>query len=175
MYQIHEIVLYSTQGVCEIKDIVEKQVGGKQVCYYVLKPLYDDKSTVFVPVDNPALTAHMRRTLSAQEVYKLVRAMPEEECIWIEDESLRRDQYKQILLSGDREKMVRLMKTLYLHRLSQKSKGKKLHSMDEHLLKEAEKLLYEEFAYALHIECDQVEPFILQQIGGGCTQTMGGC
>lgn len=32
-------------------------------------------------------------------------------------------------------------------------------------MKEAEKLLYEEFAYALNIRRDQVLPFILQELG----------
>ena len=165
MYQVHDTVLYSTQGVCEIEEIVKKKVSGKQMSYYVLKPVYDKKSTVFVPVDNPALTARMHRPLSAAEVYELVHAMPQEQCIWVEDEFARRDQYKQILTSGNREQLVRLIKTLYMHQQVQKSKGRKLHSTDEHFLKEAEKLLYEEFAHVLHIRCEQVLPFIMQQLG----------
>ena len=164
MYQVHDTVLYSTQGVCEIQEIVEKKIGGKQVPYYVLKPLYDEKSTVFVPIENQTLTAKMRKTLSADEVHHLIQAMPEEDCIWIDDELLRRERYKAILASGNREQLVQLIKTLYLHQQSQKSKGRKLHSVDERLLKEAEKLLYEEFAYALQIGCEQVLPFIRCQI-----------
>lgn len=41
---------------------------------------------------------------------------------------------------------------------------KRLHISDESFLKDAEKLLYEEFAHVLNITKDQVLPFIMRQI-----------
>lgn len=46
----------------------------------------------------------------------------------------------------------------------QAAKGKKLYKNDEKVMKEAEKMLYEEFAHVLDIRPDQVLPFIMQQI-----------
>ena len=37
-------------------------------------------------------------------------------------------------------------------------------------MKDAERILYEEFAYVLHIERDQVLPFITEQIEAGKSQ-----
>ena len=60
--------------------------------------------------------------------------------------------------------MVRLIKSVYLHGQKLKSTGKKLHVVDERFLKEAERLLYDEFAHVLKIERSQVIPFITQQV-----------
>ena len=46
----------------------------------------------------------------------------------------------------------------------QAAKGKKLYKNDEKVMKEAEKMLYEEFAHVLDIRPDQVLPFIMQQV-----------
>ncbi len=50
--------------------------------------------------------------------------MPDEKSIWIENENHRKERYQQILKKGDREELVRLIKTLYLHREAQAEKGK---------------------------------------------------
>lgn len=163
MYQIDDTVLYDTQGVCKIADITEKDFGGRRLAYYVLKPIYDEKSTVFVPVDNQTLTQKMRRILSEEEIRALIRSMPQEEVNWIEDENERKLAYKQVLTQGDRTKLIQTIKALYLHREEQRTQGKKLHVADERFFKEAEKMLYDEFAHVLHIQREEILPYILQQ------------
>lgn len=164
MFYVNETVLYGTEGVCRIADIERKNFGGKQMEYYVLRPVYQDSSTIFVPLQNEALLKKMRRILSAEEIVEIIRAMPSEEYLWIEDEAERRETYKGILMDGDRGALVRLIKTLYAHQKKQQAKGKKLHISDERFLKEAEKILYDEFALVLNIKRQQVLPFILDQI-----------
>ena len=132
--------------------------------YYVLKPVYNSNSTVYVPVDNETLTAKMRRVLSAAEIYEIIRAIPSESSMWIEDENERKEKYREILQRGDRMELVRIIKALYHHQQAQRAKGKHLHTADEHFFKEAEKMLYDEFALVLQIRPDQVVPFILQQV-----------
>ena len=106
----------------------------------------------------------MRRILSKEEIYDIIQAMPGEESMWIEDENERKEKYKEILHRGDRMELVRIIKALYNHQQAQRSKGKHLHTADEHFFKEAEKMLYDEFALVLNIRPDQVVPFILQQV-----------
>ena len=164
MIEINDTILYGTEGVCTVLDIVERDFGGKSIPYYVLQPVYNNRSTIYVPVHNEALTAKMRRVLSKEEIYQIIQAMPGESSIWIEDEPERKERYKQILQRGDRIELVRMIKALYQHQLDQRAKGKHLHTADEHFFKEAEKLLYDEFALVLDIQPDQVLPFILQQL-----------
>lgn len=164
MYGINDTVLYGAYGVCKIRDITEKEVDGHKQEYYVLKPVYDGNSTIFLPVHNEKTTEKMRHVLSAEEIYALIKAMPAESTIWIDDEAARKGRYKEILTKGNRAALVMLIKTLYLHQQAQMEKGKKLHAADEHCMKDAEKMLYDEFAHVLDIKREQVLPFIFEQI-----------
>ena len=164
MFKINDNVLYGMEGVCKIAEITEKNLGNKRMKYFVLKPIYKDNSTVFVPADNEALAAKMRRVLSEDEIYEIIRAIPDDEPIWIDDENTRKCVYKEILSNGDRRELSRLIKTLYLHRDEQEEKGKKLHLSDERFLKDAESTLYNEFALVLEMKPEQVLPFIKKQI-----------
>lgn len=163
-FNINDTVLYCAHGVCKISEITAKRFNGRTIEYYVLKPVYNDSSTIFVPTDNDALTDKMHRILSADEIYSLIKSMPDEEQIWIEDERERRDRYKEILSGSDRTELIRLIKTLHLRQQARSGRKKRLHMADEKFLKDAEKLLHEEFAHVLSIRCEQVLPFILKQI-----------
>ncbi|MGI5856767.1 MAG: CarD family transcriptional regulator [Candidatus Merdivicinus sp.] len=157
-------VLYGTHGVCRITGTTSRKFGDREALYYVLEPVYGGSSTIFVPVDNPTLAAKMRRVLSAEEIYRIIRAMPDEELIQVDDSAQRRETYNGILRSGDRMKLVQLIKTLYCRQQERREQRKKPCAEDERFMKEAEKMLYEEFAYVLNIRQDQVLPFILEQI-----------
>ncbi|MBC3515791.1 CarD family transcriptional regulator [Neobittarella massiliensis] len=164
MFQQNDTVLYGAQGVCRIAEISVMDLCGNKEEYYVLRPVYDEKSTIFVPAANQKLCDKMRRILSAEEIYALIRSMPDKENIWIEDENQRREAYRTILAGGDRVQLVQLIKTLYTHQQLQQQKGRKLHASDEHFMKEAERMLYEEFAHVLKIKPQQVLPLIVEQI-----------
>lgn len=164
MYQLNDTILYGGHGVCKIADITKKALGGTMTDYYVLKPVYHESSTIYVPMKNKTLTEKMRRVLSADEVYRLISAMPFEDSIWVEDENERKERYREILAHGDRLELMRMIKTLYMRQGQQQEKGRRLHISDERFFKEAEKLLYDEFALVLNLKPEQVLPFILAQI-----------
>ncbi len=163
-FATEEYIVYSAHGVCRIAEIIEKEICGKKAKYYALEPVYDKNMALYVPVDNEKLTAKMHKILSAEEIYALVRSMPENPEIWIENEQERKAKYKEILEAGERGAIVCLIKTLHNHEKKQKNSGRKLHVADERFLREAEKILHEEFAYVLDISVEQVVPFILNEI-----------
>ena len=167
MLSVNDIVMYGTEGACEITGITCKDLGAGMTEYYVLRPVYRRETTVFVPAGNKALTGRMRRLLSAEEIEEIIQEMPGEDAIWIQDENERKARYREILAEGDSRKLVRMIKTLYLHQKQQTAKGRKLHLADERAFKEAERMLYDQFAIALHIKPDEVLPFIIGRIEGG--------
>ena len=61
MFEIGEYVVCGNNGVCQIKEITTLSMSGvdKNRKYYILKPVYSENSTVYVPVD--ALHSSMRR------------------------------------------------------------------------------------------------------------------
>lgn len=69
-----------------------------------------------------------------------------------------------LIKNGDRTELIRLIKTLFKHKEKQKEAGKKIHITDERFFKDAEAILYDEFAYVLGISQNQVVPFIIEQL-----------
>ena len=59
---------------------------------------------------------------------------------------------------------MRLIRMIYLHQKSLQHTNKKLHLADERAMKEAETMLYDEFAYVLNLRPEQVIDFIAQRI-----------
>lgn len=165
MYKIGDIVLYSLNTICRIDEIAVRDFGGKETEYFFLRPVYDENATIYIPTDNDVLKRKMRSILSKEEVYRLIHAMPEIKEMWIEDENKRREVFHNILAEGDRRKLIMMIKTIYLHQQNQlKNNKRKLHISDERFFKDAEKLLYDEFAYVLGIEPHQVIDFIHKEI-----------
>jgi len=165
MIRVNDVVLYGIDGICHVTGVTTKMIAGSPAEYFVLRPVSQETTTIYVPTGNEALVSRMQRLLSLDEAMDLIRSIPDEETIWIEDDMKRRAAYGQILQSGDRREIVKLIKTLYLRDREFKQSRRKMHSADEKLMKEAEKRLYDEFAHVLKIEPGQVLPFIFRMIG----------
>ncbi|MDR1805564.1 MAG: CarD family transcriptional regulator [Clostridium sp.] len=170
MLTIGEEFIYGSAGVCKVAGIKDMTVGAETNSYYILKPVYEAASTIYVRVDSSELAGKVRRILSQEEILELIRQMPDENTIWETDDNKRREQYKGILSGSDRSALIRMIKTLFLRgeELKNVGKGKKLHASDERFLKDAEKILYEEFAYVLNITREEVLPFIRKQLDEAC-------
>ena len=164
MFSVGDTVIYGSQGVCKITGTEQKRIGGKNVDYLVLRPVYDENSTIFIPANNELLTGKMKPVLTESEIYDMINSIRDEEIIEAYDDNERREQYQRIIAEGDRYMLFRLIKTIYLRKLSQEKKGKKLHQSDEAILKQAENLLHNEFALVLDIKPDEVLPFIINSI-----------
>ena len=105
-----DTVIYGIHGVCTVVGIEAKKFMGKRSDYYVLAPTSDTRSTVFVPTDNELPVSKIKRIMKPSEIYELIRQMPTEENIWIESDAERKRRYAEILKSGDRLALVRLIK-----------------------------------------------------------------
>ena len=162
MYKIGDMVMYKKVGVCKIEDIRPEKFNKEPKLYYVLKPEWEEGSTIYCPAD--AAEAKMRGLLSQQEVFSLIRIMPETQTEWIENSQIRQDRFLDILKNGDHQELVKLIKTLYVHQLQREKDGKRLYLADKKIMQEAETLLYGEFAHVLKIRQDEVVPFIMGEL-----------
>ena len=160
MFQIGELVIYGTEGVCRITAVETMKVGTTRREYYVLKPVLRGSSTVYVPKDNEALRPKMRRLLSVSEIEELIRSVTQEETVWIEDNSERKAEYQKILAEGERTGLMRMIRALYERRRFLRGSGKQLRSGDDQLLRDAERLLNDEFAAVLEISPHEVPDYI---------------
>lgn len=160
MYQIGDTVIYKNDGVCKITEILTRVFKGKEIEYYLLNPVHNPNAEIFVPKDNAELVSKMRKILTKAEILQIIEDMPIKEDVWISNEVERKEKYREILIVGDRTELVGMIKALYIHKQQQKQRGRKLHLADEKFLRDAEKMLYDEFAYVLEISPNEVLNFI---------------
>ncbi|MBQ3529799.1 MAG: CarD family transcriptional regulator [Oscillospiraceae bacterium] len=151
MYQINDVIIYGTQGVCKITGTEEKMISGKKKTYFVLQPVNDQGSTIFVPTDNPLVLNKMRRLLTKGEIHKLIDSMGSEDAIWVANENERKELYRSILAKGDHLELIQMIKAIYAHKKEREAQGKRLHMSDDRFFKDAEQILYNEFQYVLDL------------------------
>jgi CarD family transcriptional regulator len=165
MISIGQVVLYGNQGVFKITGTETQTFGNMSNDYYVLEGVIETGRKVFVPSDNENLTSKMKPVLTPDEVNALIDRLPDYDNLWIDNESLRKATYKEILSSGNRSKMLSLAMTLYNHKNKCQSSGKKMHQCDERAFKEAEKLINGEFGYVLGIAQSEIGKYISAKVG----------
>lgn len=162
--EIGTILNYGPMGICEITDIrMERTFEGKALCY-VLSPMSDKRTTIFVPTDNEALIAKMHRLMTADEIEKLIQAIPAANDEWIKDERRRTEEYRRILDNGSYSELICLIKTLRKRKREVLCMGKRLRISDGNFLKQAETKLHGEISYVLGIPLDQVDAYIQERI-----------
>ena len=161
MFEIGSYVSYRAEGVCVIADIRNESFGaiGASTKYYILSPLNDEKSTVFVPAENELLMGYMRPLLSAAEIHALIEEQKEERLEWIEESRARNVKYRDLLAEGDRRVLITLVQTILDYAAA--IQPKKLGSTDENALKRATRMLYEEFSATTDLaEVEEILPLL---------------
>jgi CarD family transcriptional regulator len=162
MYQCGDRVLYGIHGVCEILDIVLRTVDRKQVEYYELEPLAQPGARYYIPTQNQAAVAKLKKVIDKQTLTDLLKSDDVRRDVWIEDEGRRKQYYRELINSGDRAALLNMVHALHQHKKAQVEAGKKFHLCDDNFLRDAERLLSAEFSLALGIRPDEVGDYILR-------------
>lgn len=164
MLNIGETVLYAANGVCTVEEIAELDFGSGKEKYYILKPVSSSQNTFYIPAGNQKMLSKIRKILSRDEVDEIIGSMPDNTASWIDDDLERKNEYKKIIGSGNCKSLVKVIKSIHMHKEEIAENGKKLHQIDERMLKDAESLLYDEFATVLNIKKEEVLPFIIKSL-----------
>ena len=166
MFQIGEHVVCGNKGVCVVEDIATLDISGvdKERKYYFLKPKYQSGSTVYVPVDSSKES--MRKVLSPEEARKLIAAIPELPLIDIASDKLSEQTYREYMKANSCEKLVRIIKTIYLRKQKRIQAGRKVTAVDARYFHMAEESLYGELAVALGLNREDVAAYITGEIDG---------
>lgn len=163
MFKIGDAVFYGVHGVCRIEERSKREFCGKLCDYYTLKPVYTSRNTVFIQVDKAA--EKLRKVMQKSEVLKIIDGLCDSQSVWIDDDAKRKEIFAEIIKNGTRKDMAILIKTIFEKRKDYLEIKKKMHATDERFLEEAEKILHEEFAYALNIPREQVTSFVAKRLG----------
>ena len=160
MFKCGDKVLYGSHGICKILDIETKRVDRKNIEYFVLQPLEQPGAKFYIPIHNQIAISKLRPILTPIEINALLSENIAQPDAWIEDEGQRKQRYKELISSGDRAALIRMVHALHIHRRLQQEAGRKFHLCDENFLRDAEKLLSVEFALVLNICPNDVGAYI---------------
>ena len=165
MFKVNDVIIYGTQGVCQIIGIEEKNISSGKKSYFVLMPINGNGPTIYAPTDNKHVLSKMRRLLSKAEIDELINSMPNENAVWVKNDNERKERYKKILAGGDHVELIKMIKAIYAHKKEREAEGKRLHMMDEGFFKDAEQILYHEFQYVLKLKNkEEVMAYIFSRI-----------
>ncbi|CEP48182.1 CarD family transcriptional regulator [Paraclostridium sordellii] len=163
MFNVDDYIMYGMTGVCKVVDITnEKFINGEKRKYYVLNPIYNNDTTIRVPLDNDKIP--MRKVISKGDMTSLINDIPNMEILWIDDEKKRMAQFETMLKSGQCEELIKLIKNIKFSKKYARSNDKKLYKSDKDIMKEAKRLLTEEVAIILDIYPKEANSYILSQI-----------
>lgn len=161
-YQKGDHVRYGTNGVCVIADIETIPSMDRRSIkdYYVLRPVAESGTRIFVPLDNPALLGRMHAILTREEIDEAIRQSALAPLEWVQDRNRRAEAFKDILKAAEPLSLLRLCCCVHDRRLRLSQEGKRLSGSDEAILKQAEKLVENEFAFSLKIPRGEVGAYI---------------
>lgn len=164
MFQIGDQVVYGIHGICRIIDLEERTVDRKKIPYFVLEPVEQPGARFYVPSQNPAALAKLRRIMDREELETLLASQQIRQNCWINDENRRKQRYRELIGSGDRVALLQMINTLHQHKKEQSAAGRKFHLCDENFLRDAERIFNAEFSVVLGIQPSEVGSYILNAI-----------
>lgn len=166
MYKIGENLVYASNGVMCVVDIRDEQIGDTSRSYYVLRSAFGkSESLVFVPTDNDRLTSLMHPILTRDEAEKFLSLPINLSLIeWNENSRARTEYFKRVIESGERARILAMIRAIYESGLRREAQGKKNFLSDETVKQRAEKLLSSELSIVLSISEDETLALIKNKV-----------
>lgn len=162
MFEKGNYVINTTNGICEITDIVTMNMSGSDKDYYLLVPIDEKTAKVYIPVD--MAEQRIRLTMTSNEAQEFIHSIKDIHEVYLENEKEREKTYKEALSSRDPKRLVGIIKTLYLRKQERIEAGKKNTAVDERYFKLAENSLHSELAFSLGVNKSEVAQIIIANL-----------
>ena len=156
-FEIHQKVVYPSQGVGKITDIVQRKFKDEMLTYYVIFLEVSDM-TVMVPVKRVDELG-IRAIVSAEEAQHAIDMMGEAVEPVTSDWKLRYQMNLDLLKKGTVSDIATIVRCLYHRR-----KVKELPILERKLYDSAKKLLEDEISFALDKPVQEVEALLLAKL-----------
>ena len=164
MFARNEYVFHEAGGICCIDDICISPLDSMPPDreYYIVKPLYDPNSVIYVPVNSDQI--FMRRLLSRAEAEALLERIPFVRTIEEPNAKLLRAKYAEAMRTHDPLEWVRVIKTVYLRANKQTEKPIRLSETERSFSESAKRFLHAELALALELPEQNMEQYITDYV-----------
>lgn len=155
MYNIGDYVVYK-RDVCKVKNIKKRE----NIDYYELEPIDDNSLKIEIPVNNNTL---LRDLITKEEILELINKIPSIDIIECNDKLLE-SEYKKLLSTGNKEDLIKIIKTTYLRNKERLDNKKKISDKDNTYFQKAERILYNEFSIVLNMNYEETKEYIINEV-----------
>lgn len=162
MYNVGDLTVYSTQGICRIIDISEKTFSDITKKYYVLQPLNDPKLSISVPVKSDK--SNLSDVVNVTEAEEIIASFKAPASEWIEKNLHRTQAFSDILKKGNRLEMSNIINTLIRKKQELEQLDKKFPAQDLRFLQTVQSMLFMELAISLSSTPEAIADRIMQNI-----------
>jgi len=165
VYNVGDIVFYSSTGICEVKHIGDPGVGlPTHVDYYTLQPLSKNhREMIYVPTDTKVF---MREAIGAREAQGYINIVKELSPVQPETRNPKmiQDFYSNLMGNYDCRSLLLVIVSLTAKKRELATRNKSLNQTQTSFLKRAQEMVYNEFAYALGKTSDEIADIIEKEI-----------
>ena len=146
-----ETIVEPAIGLCSVEGICRKTYDGKEQDYYIFKAAH---TRLYVPVER-AEKQGIRRPMTKDEVKKIYNLLKQPVSPNRTDSRLQYLNYREIIKSGDPQKISRLLRDLYILEQSDDLKGK-----ERDIMEQAKRFLCDEITFVR----EQPKTKVMEQI-----------
>ena len=152
-------VIYGNNGICLVESITEMafSAGEQKKPYYILRPLANPNSVIYLPHDNKLLISRLRAILTKQEIADILSKPLTDGVSWIEDKKLRAAAFRDRVSSNHLPTLLSLIKCLCEKQDELIAQNKKMLSADREVLNNALIAARNEIAFVLDISQEDTE------------------
>ena len=165
-FEVGQYVVYGTNGIC-IVDSIEMMSFTSEMpkeMYYVLRQHRHSETCFFVPLKYEELVSKLREPMRREDIEDMLMGLSDDDVKWMNDRRARGDYFKSILNEGVGGHLLNMIICIYEKKRELARQGKKLSVTDTTTLRSAEKLVEEEFAWALGMDPQDVPAFIRKRL-----------
>ncbi|WEK53717.1 MAG: CarD family transcriptional regulator [Candidatus Cohnella colombiensis] len=155
MFNIGDLIIYSSHGICRIDDICDKTIMDVTRRYYILHPVQGSAIKISTPVDNK--TVVMLDLIDREEAEEIIQSFTLPGIPWIDKSSQRNHTYTEIINRGNRKEIASIVNTLMIRQHDAEINKKKPHEQDRRLLLSTQTVLFSELAHALDTTYEAIQ------------------
>jgi len=159
MLQAGSFISYCGHGICRIEGMQKKNFGSGEQDYWVIAPISERGSTIYLAAENPKTRTKIRPVLTKAEIDSVLSGIRSEKMAWIEDRKARVAQFQQILSQSDPKSLLLMAVCLQRRR---EEKG--LPSSELDILHRAQNIIDQEFSFALELPRQEIRQYIHERM-----------
>ncbi len=163
MFNIGDLVIYSTHGICKVDNICDKTFSGITRTYYVLHPMEDHHQlTISTPVNNNKVL--MLDLIHKEEAHDILESFRDPGIKWYDHSNIRLNLYTEIINTGDRKEIAKVVNTLMRKKLELQLLDRKFYERDQRLLNTTVNILFKELAISLETTFEDIHEIVMEAI-----------